>query len=186
MINILKTLMPQNKKLVFLCFLVAILMSCKACPIKKDLKQHRYQEAVIYAKEHLPHEGILIQNSDGYAYLKVSDDYIHQLFPRLNAEQGFKKPPYFRRKDAPGAHVSVAYEDEKTRFVEEGKKYSFTITNIRVVEVNKNTSYIILDIDAPELEDLRKRYGLSPKLKNHEFHITIAKKIESKNRQINN
>jgi hypothetical protein len=169
----------KNKKFLFLFILISLISSCKACPIKKDLaKEDRYQEAVIYAKEHLAHEGVLVQNSDGYAYLKVNDNYIHDLFPRLKAEPGFQKPPYFRRKDAPGAHVSVAYEDEKVKFVEAGKTYQFTITNIRAIEVNKNTSYIILDIYAPELEELRKRYGLSPKLKNHQFHITIAKKIE--------
>jgi hypothetical protein len=173
--------MVKNKKFLFLIVCVAILGSCKTYPIKKERAlKDRYDEVVAYAKEHLAQEGVLIQKIDGYAYLKVDDNYIHELFKRLGPIHGYNKPPYFRRKDAPGAHVSVAYEDEKIKFAEVGAKYYFTITAIREIAVNKSTHYIILDIYAPQLEELRKRYGLSPKLKNHEFHITIAKKIEGK------
>src|SRR5262245_55038877 len=69
-----------------------------------------WQEVLNYAQENLPKEGQLIVKSDGFGYLKVDDDYIHTLFPMLGLEEeGFKKPPYFRTEEAPGAHISVFY-----------------------------------------------------------------------------
>lgn len=166
------------------CFgLLLLLSSCQRCQIKKDQEsvQGKYAGALAYAQKNLPLEGKLVQQADGYAYIKVDDRYIHELFPLLQAaDEGFKKPPYFRRSDAPGAHISVFYENEHVKAQEAGTSFAFTLNDIKAIDVNKYESYIILQVSAPELEKLRKHYGLSPKLKGHEFHISIAKRSKGR------
>ncbi len=153
-----------------------IMGGCQRCQIKKD-EQSQWANVVSFAQQQLPLMGTLVQQADGYAYVKVDDRYINELFPMLHA-QGFSKPPYFRRSDSPGAHISVLYENEHVRAVEAGRQYAFTLNDIIVVTTKKKISYIILQVKAPELEMLRQKYGLSPLLRNEQFHITIAKKVE--------
>lgn len=136
-----------------------------------------WQEVLNYAQENLPKTGQLIVKSDGFGYLKVDDAYINTLFPMLKLkEEGFRKPPYFRRHEAPGAHISVFYADENIRPTEAGQYFSFELKRIVIVKTSKDTSYVILEVDSPELEALREKYGLSPKLFGHEYHISLAKK----------
>lgn len=159
-------------------FLAAILLlgSCHRCTVKKDQPAIEQSWAKTLAiAQSLPKSGKLVQKPSGYAYLKLDDRYIHELFPRLNAEPEYKKPPYFRRKDSPGAHISVIYENEKVSLSETGQTFNFELKDIRVVRTNK-ASFIILTVFAPELERLRQSYGLKPRLNDQEFHITIAKK----------
>jgi hypothetical protein len=154
-----------------------VLVACQHChPVNNFVEPNStWPEVIAYAKNHLPHQGQLVQQSDGYAYIKVDDEYIHKLYPMLKA-QGFHKPPYFRKTDAPGAHISLAYEDENVALKEVGQTFSFEITDIALVHPKAGLSFIVLQVSAPDLEQLRQRYGLSPKLKGHEFHITLAKK----------
>lgn len=136
-----------------------------------------WQEAFAYAQANLPKTGKLVVKSDGFGYLRVDNAYIDTLFPMLDVRRdGFRKPPYFRRPEAPGAHISVFYEDEHVKPAEIGEHFNFELKRIKTVNVSKDTSYVILEVDAPELEALREKYGLSPKLFGHEFHITLAKR----------
>lgn len=149
--------------------------SCQHCYRKdRDLKSALFEQALQYAEGHLSKNGILFQQPDGYAYIKVDDDYIHKLFPLLHTNT-FEKPPYFRRADSPGAHISVIYEDEHQKLHEVGTRFSFTLKDIVEVHPKAGLSFIVLQVSSPELESLRKKYGLSPLLKGHEFHITLAK-----------
>lgn len=130
-----------------------------------------------WAQKNLPKTGILKENEEGYVYLKVDIGYIDQLFPLLKNPH-YVKPPFFRRPDSPGAHISVFYVEE-TRHIKKikeiGQKFAFQIASLSAVPP-KSREYIVLNVKSPELEKLRKKYGLSPFLKGHEFHITIAKK----------
>lgn len=136
-----------------------------------------WQEVLNYAQEHLPKEGQLIVKSDGFAYLKVDDEYIHTLFPMLSLkEDGFKEPPYFRSDEAPGAHISVFYVNEKIIPEEVGQFFHFELKQIVIVKPSKDTSYAVLQVESPELEKLREKYGLSSKLFGHDYHISLAKK----------
>lgn len=145
---------------------------------KPPLSNNEKEETIIHwAQNHLPQSGVLTENNDGFVYLKVDDDYINQLFPLLD-NPAYVKPPYFRRLDSPGAHISVFYVDERKqtgKIKEIGQKYSFKIKSIAYVPP-KRPEYIVLELDSKELEALREKYGLSPHLKGHDFHITIAKK----------
>lgn len=136
-----------------------------------------WQEVLNYAQENLPMEGQLIVKSDGFGYLKVDDDYIHTLFPMLGLkEDGFKEPPYFRTNEAPGAHISVFYVNENIMPEEIGQYFHFELKQIVIVKPSKDTSYAVLQVESPELEKLREKYGLSPKLLGHDYHISLAKK----------
>ncbi len=132
-------------------------------------------EAVI---EKLPHSGVLKDSGRGFVYVKVDDDYIYKLFP-LVKKAGYDIPPYFRRPDAAGAHISVFYEEESKRLpdIQEIGRY-FTFEPVKILEVyaGRGNFYIVLEVKSPELERLREKYGLSPLLKGYPFHISIAKK----------
>lgn len=141
----------------------------------EELASTPWQEIVAYASENLPLEGVLRIKQDGFAYIKVDDAYIHDLFPLLElSREGFKEPPYFRSKEAPGAHISVFYEDEDILPSEIGETFHFTLKKIVIVRT-RDARYAVLQVDAPELEQLRQKYGLSRKLHGHEFHISLAK-----------
>jgi hypothetical protein len=136
-----------------------------------------FQEIVEIKIRDLPTHGILEQTNAGYIYLKVSDEYVHRLFPIVR-EPGFKMPAAIRRNSRVGAHISVFYESEGKLIlpVEElGRVFFFEPKEIKVVR-QRNKDYIILDVDSPELEKLRQRYGFSPLLFGHRFHITLAEK----------
>ncbi|CUI17753.1 hypothetical protein PNK_2150 [Candidatus Protochlamydia naegleriophila] len=136
-----------------------------------------HKEAILEAAQKLPQSGVLKKNWDGYIYLKVDDDYIHQLFPLIH-ENGFHKPSSLHRPSRIGAHISVFYKDEaasRKPITEVGQSYSFRVKNFTHVST-KQKDYAIIEVDSPELEKLREKYGLPPKLFNHEFHITIGDK----------
>ncbi|MBS0656294.1 MAG: hypothetical protein JSR46_11000 [Verrucomicrobia bacterium] len=132
---------------------------------------------LLHAEKTLPHYGVLQAKGNGFTYLKVDDGYIHSLFELLT-EKGWTKPPYFRRADAPGAHVSVLYEKEGeslSPIPHIGKIFHFKIKEIVQVRARYD-QYIVLRVESPELEAYRTSLGLSPKLQNHDYHISIAKK----------
>jgi hypothetical protein len=136
-----------------------------------------WEKVVEYAREHFPQEGKLMIKPDGFAYVKVDDEYIHTLFPMLGLkDKGFMEPPYFRSSDAPGAHISVFYENEQIRPQEIDQIFHFKLKQITFVNPTKGVTYAVLQVESPELEALRQKYGLSPKLFGHDYHISLAKK----------
>jgi len=180
--------MVKNLKYLRYIFLAIILgvITFKGIPDgtpKEDKESTSYtinplwDEAVKYAKENLPTDGQLVLKSDGYVYLKVDDGYVHTLFPMLGLKEiGYIEPPYFRNKEAPGAHISVFYENEHIKPKEVGQYFHFTLKDIKVINLVDGISYAILEVESPELEKLREKYGLAPKLLGHNFHISLAKK----------
>lgn len=135
-----------------------------------------HKEAILEIAQKFSQSGVLKKNWDGYIYLKVDDDYIHQLFPLIR-EDGYHKPSSLQRPSRIGAHISVFYKDEAARkpIREIGQTYSFHVKNFTHVST-KQKDYAIIEVESPELEKLREKYGLPPKLFNHEFHITIGDK----------
>lgn len=161
-------------------FIFLFLVSCQTPVNEKrsiNSAQASHSEALEIARKDLPSEGRLEQGRDGYIYLKVSNDYVHRLFPLIK-QSGFHIPSSIQRNTKTGAHISVFYKKEGEhvgKIPEIGKIYSFIPTEIKVVR-SKSKEYVILEVSAPELENLRKKYHLSPKLMGHEFHITLAEK----------
>lgn len=163
-------------RILFIVSLLA-LTACDSFSYVSSPPISRQEEALTIAQYDLPTQGRLEQRPDGFVYLKVSNQYVHRLFP-LVKEPGFFVPQSIQRHTKVGAHISVFYKGE-TRSIEPiqelGKIYSFEPTQIRIVRTT-GKEFIILEVKAPQLEHLRQRYGLSPKLMGHEFHITLAER----------
>jgi hypothetical protein len=132
------------------------------------------------ARTQLPCKGLLLQNfQNRYVYLKVSDDFIHKLFPLLQ-ENDKQIPSYFSSSDHIGAHISVIYPEESYPvpiLPEINNNYGFEIGSLFKAQLGEKT-YLGLTVKSPELDQLRLRYGLSTQLNFRgylvPFHITIA------------
>lgn len=161
----------------FLLVFLLLAVEVKSYQIQTQFPSTVEERALSIAQHELPHKGTLIQIEDGYVYVKVSNDYIHRLFPLIK-QPGFVKPSSVTRPTKVGAHISVFYENEAQQIgtiSEIRRTFYFKPKDIRTVR-NGNKEYIVLDVEAPQLEQLRSHYGLSSKLFNHEFHITLAER----------
>lgn len=164
------------KYLIVLSCLFFYFASSFAAPLLEQENAVSWKEVVNYAKENLPLTGQLAAKPDGFVYLKVDDAYIHTLFPMIGLqEKGYSEPPYFRSKTAPGAHVTVFYVTDHVFPKELGQTFHFELDRIKIVK-SRSGKFVVLQIRSPELEKLREKYGLLPKLHGHEFHITLGKK----------
>ena len=159
----------MKKYLLLLVFLsINLVSSC--CPIPSALNS-----SILKKAEEFPKIGIIKQRK-GYLYLAVDNQYIHSLYPIIqNFDNKSQKPPYFRKTDPIGSHVSVMYEKETEALnIEEvNKSFNFTLNKLKLVE-SKGKYYYVLEIESPELEKLRLKYGLTSLLNGFRFHITIA------------
>lgn len=136
-------------------------------------------EILSYSQTQLPHCGTLKQlDSDHFVYLDITNDYIYELIKFIEAD-GFLDPVLFDGPDPIGAHISVIYGDEAIatgKILEQGQTISFTIKDCIIVRPfwsGVDSLYCIV-VDAPELDQIREKYGL-PK-KQYDFHITIGLK----------
>lgn len=136
----------------------------------------KFDEGLEYARIHFPHEGRLLRKADGFVYLKVDDRYVHTLYQRMQLKAfGFRKVSYFRAPTAVGAHISVFNENEHVIPAELGQKIPFLLKKITMVS-NPSKSYIVLQVESAQLEQIRRTYGKSPLLQNHAYHISIGVK----------
>lgn len=122
-------------------------------------------------------KGTLRQRDNGFLYLDISNNVIHGMYSLID-EEDIDKPPYFGDGEV-GAHVSVAYEEEveDLEIKEIGKEYNFKLGKFYSTNPegwDKMERVWFVEVVAPELEKLRKKYGLSKLLNGHKFHITVA------------
>ena len=122
----------------------------------------------------------LKQDERGFVYLDLPDEdliALHELYKEANVEL----PPYFGKGRA-GAHVSVMSVDEVSshggfRVQDVGKKFTFRIVNVDSVKhygFKGMDKVHYLTLACPQLESLRARYGLDPKMDGHDFHLTFG------------
>lgn len=133
--------------------------------------------------------GVLRQQGS-YCYLKLDDDYIHQIYPLVSkllpVDDSIKKPDYFLAPNAVGAHISVIYPEERVRPVlsTQDEVHRFTIERLVKVLLG-GKFYYVLAVYAPSLEVFRQMHALDamPTFKQEKifFHITIAIEGEAKN-----
>lgn len=128
-----------------------------------------------YAKSKLQNRGVIEQGPGGLAYLKVPDSYIKELFQQIHI------PGY----EMANVHqVSIFNENEArsvTLLQELGRTVQFKPLGFYTVVVD-DQEFFMLAIDAPELSQIRQKYGLSEQLENHAFNITIGvRKLEAHN-----
>lgn len=146
------------------------------------------QPQVIEKVVQIQQKGILKQKDNGYLYVEVSKDFIAEALTLIEAPGIIVPPRHYTSKKGIGAHISVMYENEQILneiwdIKELGQEYTFTVMELRTVKLNTNNKMKklwLLAVAAPELEKLRESYGLSSKLKNHDFHITIGSQIPGK------
>lgn len=140
------------------------------------------QPKVIEATISLDHLGILKQKDNGYLYVEVPNEYISALLPLIDCQGRIVPPSHYTSKKGIGAHISVMYENERIdneiwNIDELGETFTFDVKELRTVKLtrdNKMKKLWLLAVEAPKLEKLREAYGLSSKLKGHDFHITLG------------
>lgn len=120
-----------------------------------------------YAKSKLPNQGTVEQTAAGSTYLKVPDVYVKELFKQIQMP-GYKLPHK--------SQISIINEYEAkgiSSLLELGQTVKFKPLGFYTI-MEDNLEYFILAVDAPELSSMRTKYGLSEKLEDHAFTITIA------------
>ena len=146
------------------------------------------QPQVIETVVQIQQKGNLKQKGNGYLYLEVSKDFIAEALPLIDAPGKIVPPRHYTSKKGIGAHISVMYENEQIlneiwEIKELGQEFTFTVMELRTVKLNKDNKVKklwLLAVAAPELEKLRESYGLSSRLKDHDFHITIGTQVPGK------
>ncbi|MGE4574516.1 hypothetical protein [Parachlamydia sp.] len=146
------------------------------------------QPQVIETVVQFEQKGILKQKDNGYLYVEVSKDFIAEALPLIDAQGKIVPPRHYTSKKGIGAHISVMYENEQIlneiwEIKELGQEFTFTVMELRTVKLNKDNKVKklwLLAVAAPELEKLRESYGLSSRLKDHDFHITIGTQVPGK------
>lgn len=177
------------KKFIQQFALIAILIATFSTPISAAVDYCvEDQPLVIEQVLQFEQKGILKQKDNGYLYVDVSNDYIKFALPLIEAPGKLIPPSHYTSKKGIGAHISVMYENEQIineiwEVKELGQEFTFTVKELRTVKLNNNNQMKklwLLAVEAPELERLRESYGLSPKLKGHDFHITLCNQIPGK------
>lgn len=164
----------------------AILAATLVSPVFAGIDyQIENQPQVIERVVQFEQKGILKQKDNGYLYVEVSNDFIAEALPLIDAQGKLVPPRHFASKKGIGAHISVMYENELIQheiweIAELGQEFTFSVMELRTVKLtrdNKMKKLWLIAVAAPELEKLRESYGLSPRLKGHDFHITVCTQI---------
>lgn len=170
-------------------FIAAILTSSFFSPAFAANDFHvEDQPQVIEQAIKIEQKGILKQKENGYLYVSVSRDFIAETLPLIDAPGKIIPPSHYKSKKGIGAHISVIYENELItneiwEIKELGQEFTFSVIELRTVKIynnNKMKKLWLIAVEAPALEKLRESYGLSSKLKGHDFHITLGTQLPGK------
>lgn len=161
----------------FIYSFLLIILSFQLLSAKED---YRIEDQPIALEEAMSIQpvGTLKQKSNGFIYLDVDNSYITDLIPLMEYPGEIRPRPTASKSI--GAHISVFHEKEAVQPVELGKEFSFQIKDIRSFTLHTRDGLKklwVIAADSPELESLRESYGLSPKLKGHDYHITMGKQM---------
>ena len=146
--------------------------------VAKDDYHIEFQPDALQVAFDLPCKGEINQKEDGYVYVDVSNDFINKVAPKIIMEGRLQTLPTAGR--SMGAHISVFYEKENVQLEENHKNYPFQLTDIRSFVMNTRDGLKklwVIGVTAPELENLRLKYGLNPLLQGHDYHITLGKQL---------
>ena len=132
-------------------------------------------------------KGQLEQTKDGFVYVDVPDEIVHGFSAAID-NPDTKKPPYWTKSfNKVGAHISVISKDDaKDLDINEiGTEIEYTLDNMRHLNPagwDEMSRVYFISVKSPQLESIRKKYGLPAKDHGHEFHITVA--VEPKSESI--
>lgn len=135
-------------------------------------------------------EGVLRQTQDGFVYVDIPNSIFDGFLPLLGGDlstagaDGIQKPPTHEKHFDVGAHISVIKSKEIASmgllFKDTGKKIRYVINGVKRVDGpdgwNEIETVWFLTVASPDLERLRQKYNLSPRIKDHDFHITLGVK----------
>jgi len=127
--------------------------------------------------------GELRQTEDGFVFVDVPDSVFEGLLPLLG-ENAERPPKNEKHYNDIGAHITVMkrseVEDNNIKFKHVGKKVSYQMKGVKKVENpdgwDSMESVWFISIESPDLQNIRRMYGLSPTIKDHDFHITLGVK----------
>jgi hypothetical protein len=162
---------------ILICFSV-ILLSCLAPLAGKEDHRVEIQPTAFEKAITLSSQGILKQKENGFVYLDVSNAFVTEIMPLLYIEGRLQAIPTAAR--SVGAHISVFDEKENVVPVELGTPVSFQVTEVRSFPLHTrdgSKKLWVIAVESPQLENLRIRYGCLPKIKGHDFHITLGKQM---------
>lgn len=137
--------------------------------------------------------GRLYLSQSGYLLLNVPNALVRGTFSAMS-EPGIELPPAGPDGNL-NAHITVMSPDEVTqaggpdKITERGKQYAYTLGRVYSVEPDgwpgvARVWYV--KVHSPELQQLRRSYGLSslPRDGKHDFHVSVAirrKKVLGRN-----
>ncbi|MDF1677392.1 MAG: hypothetical protein P1U32_01710 [Legionellaceae bacterium] len=113
-------------------------------------------------------------------YLKVDDQYVHQLFSLLPNHHLLRKPDYFDGIFHGGAHISIIYPEEGISIDNSdlNQIHQFEAKDVIQATLDDKT-YYVLRVFSSSLTALRAKYSLPPHLcfKGYaiDFHITFGR-----------
>lgn len=125
-------------------------------------------------------EGLCKQSLTGLVYLDISSDYLLDLAPFFSSSGGTL--PQLQ------AHIAIISPDEAVKggiCLEEeiDSSFPFSITECDEIVLDswKGVEKVwILKVYSEELEALRKKFGLCPRMQGKDFHILVSLKPSSK------
>lgn len=130
--------------------------------------------------------GRLYMSRSGWILLSVPNDLVRGVFSAMD-EPGIELPPQdsYADKMKLNAHISVMRPEEleeiggAEKVSERGKTFKYTLG--RLVSTNPSgwahmSKVWFLNVHSPELQELRKSYGMTPRPNENkfDFHITVA------------
>jgi hypothetical protein len=144
------------------------------------IKSYHSNQILNFIFAHLPKQGILSKDERGMVYVKVDNNYIHQLIEFIQLE-GFEVPPYFG-EGMHGAHITVMTPEEILYYAvgeiqECGHVVRFEPKQCQIVHPetwNPGELAYLVTVEAPLLHQLREKYVLPAN--KYDFHITVGVK----------
>lgn len=163
------------KKIFVFLFWSAVL--CASTPVRLE-----NSKVLQYAQTELPHEGILQMTEEGFLYVELPKEYVFELIPLLTKDKEVVCPPPYFDKGKIGAHITVAtvpeMRDRKKDIPYLGQKVTFSILSLEKVDlldsVLQAKAVYMLAIESDQIAEIRKKLDLPVKIRDHNFHITIA------------
>lgn len=161
-----------------LFFSLIILITCTDLLSAKEDYRIEDQPAALEVAASIQKTGILKQKENGFIYLDIDNAFIDDVIPVMELPGEIRKRPTSSR--SMGAHISVFDEHESIQPVELGQVFHFEVKDIRSFTLHSRDGLKklwVISTESPELEALRESYGLSPRLKGYDYHITLGKQM---------
>jgi hypothetical protein len=156
---------------------------CLIPEFKEEMLTAVYNSVSIcaYARYALPKKGILRQDHEGFVYLELSDNFITEIYSLIHDQKNEEAPLYY--VESSPAHIPVILPHEWTQRKGWGEikdlenQFAFEISTLRSLkptcwpDVEK---IYFFEIKSHELENLRERHLLPPRIRGHDFHVAVA------------